>query len=121
MSTESKNSSQVNSNNSTSESQSSRQNSTDWKIKLNDIVQTCQSELKKTTKIGMKMLSASQSNVQLHEAYEELGKWLVAEVQAGKISLGETDQEVKELVEKVQTLEEQLELFEQDVQDIKKE
>ena len=30
----------------------------DWKDRFNDIVQTCQDEIKKTTEIGKKMLTA---------------------------------------------------------------
>lgn len=92
---------------------------TDWKLKLNDIVQTCQSELKKTTKIGMKMISASQSNVQLHEAYEELGKWAFSQINSGKILNKEED--ILALIEKIKTLEVELESFEHEVQEIKKE
>jgi uncharacterized protein YicC (UPF0701 family) len=44
-----------------------------WKEKVQEIFQTCSDEIKKTTEIGMKMLSASKTNSQLHESYEELG------------------------------------------------
>lgn len=92
---------------------------TDWKLKINGILNTCQSELKKTTKIGMKMLSASQSNAQLHESYEEIGKWLLSEVANGNIKVD--DVRIEGLIAKVQELETQLQDFEQDVQDIKRE
>ncbi len=90
----------------------------DWKEKFNDLVQTCQSELKKTTQIGMKMLSASQANSQLHETYEKLGRWLVTELDNERIKV--EDQEITDLVHKVKELEGELEGFEQDVRDIKK-
>jgi hypothetical protein len=91
--------------------------STDWKLKINDLVSTCQTELKKTTKSGMKMISASQSNAQLHESYEAIGKWLVSEVHAGKITV--EDVNIQEMIAKVKELEDQLKDIEQDVQDIK--
>lgn len=89
----------------------------DWKLKLNDIVNTCQTEFKKTTKIGMKMLSASQSNVQLHQNYEKLGIWLVTQVNSGELDI--TDPQILELVERIKELKSQMESFEKDVQDIK--
>ena len=91
----------------------------DWRVKLNDLVNTCQTELKKTTKIGMRMISASQANAELQEIYQVLGKWLVEESNNGVLKVD--DAEVRDLVAKVKTLESQLEGFEQDVQDIKKE
>ena len=67
-----------------SNNQSSKSNDqVDWKLKFNDLVSTCQSELKKTTKIGMKMLSASQSNAELHDTYQEIGRWAKQAVESG--------------------------------------
>jgi hypothetical protein len=90
----------------------------DWKDKFNDLVNTCQSELKKTTKIGMKMISASQSNTQLHDAYETMGRWLLEQVESGKITV--EDEEITAIIGKVQELETQLKDYEREVQDIKK-
>lgn len=113
MSTEGKNSSHLNSNkNSTSTS-----SGTDWKLKINDLVQTCQAEIKKTTKIGIKMLSASQSSAHLHDTYEDLGKWLFSQVKTGKISVD--DEKIQNLINRINELEAQLESYEKDVQDIK--
>lgn len=101
-----------------SEGKKSLNRDPDWKDKLNEIVQTCHTEIKKTTKIGMKMLSASQSNVQLHEVYEDLGKWLIDQNSRGKLEI--KDEKVLALIEKVKNLENELESYEQEVQDIKK-
>ncbi len=98
--------------------QTNNTNPADWREKLNDLMQVAQSEIKKTTQIGLKMLSASQSNEQLHDIYEMLGKWLIAEVQSGKLQID--DVEVEGLIAKVRDLEKELEGYEQDVQDIKK-
>lgn len=90
----------------------------DWKGRFNDLLQSCQSELKRTTQIGMKMLSASQSNVQLHEAYEELGR-LAKEALAAK-ELNWENARASELCESIQKLELELEGLEEEVQNIKK-
>lgn len=95
-----------------------RNDQVDWKNRFNDLVSTCQSELKKTTKIGMKMLSASQSNAQLHETYEAIGRWLKSEVENQRINLDNT--EIQDLIGKANQLESELESFENQVQDIKK-
>lgn len=92
-------------------------NNQDWKNKFSDIMQTCQNELKKTTKIGMKMLSASQANTQLHESYEEVGRWLIQNIDSKEIEI--SDQKILDLHAKIKELESELELFEKDVQDIK--
>jgi hypothetical protein len=92
--------------------------SNDWKGKFSELVNTCQSELKKTTKIGMKMISASQSNTQLHDTYETMGRWLLEQVEAGKISV--EDEEIASMISKVKELEVQLKDYEREVQDIKK-
>lgn len=98
---------------------SSEDSSNDWKNKFNDLVNTCQSELKKTTKIGMKMISASQSNSFLQNRYEKIGRWLVEQYDAGKIQV--EDKEVLEWIAKAKELTSQLDDFEQEVRDIKKE
>lgn len=90
---------------------------TDWKLKINDLVQTCQAEIKKTTKIGIKMLSASQSSAELHDIYEELGKWVFSQNKSGKILI--SDEKIQYLVKRVDELEAQLESYEKEVQDIK--
>ncbi|MEE2671677.1 MAG: hypothetical protein VYA54_08200 [Bdellovibrionota bacterium] len=89
-----------------------------WKYKFNDLLNTCQSEFKKTTKIGMKMFSASQSNTQLHETYEALGMWLRDAIEKDKLKI--EDQEVLGLIEKIKELETAMENFEKEVQEIKK-
>ena len=91
---------------------------TDWKLKFNDLLNTCQSEFKKTTQIGMKMLSASQSNAQLHDTYEALGRMLKEGIENETIKVENSDIEV--LITKAKKLESDLELLESEVQNIKK-
>lgn len=93
-------------------------NEQDWKTRFNDLVQSCQNELKRTTQIGMKMLTASQSNMQLHESYEELGRLAKNALNDGSLSWGSS--EARDLVEKIEGLEEELEGLEKEVHDIKK-
>lgn len=95
------------------------ENNNDWRERFNDLLQTCQAEFKKTTKIGMKMLSASQSNTQLHETYEALGMWLKDAVEKDNVKV--EDKKVLALIAKVSELEKAMESFEREVQEIKKE
>lgn len=90
-----------------------------WTSRFQELVQACQTELKKTTQIGMKMLSASQSNTHLKELYEELGQLAVQELNAKNLTW--VNDEVTSICEKITHLREELKKFEKDVQDIKKE
>ncbi|MCO4756309.1 MAG: hypothetical protein KC478_17650 [Bacteriovoracaceae bacterium] len=90
----------------------------DWKKRFNELVQSCQTELKRTTQIGMKMFSASQSNVQLKESYEALGRMTKEAMDKGELTWDHT--EATDLVDKIQTLQKELEELEEDVQNIKK-
>lgn len=90
----------------------------DWKARFNELVQSCQNELKRTTQIGMKMLSASQSNANLRDAYEELGR--LAKNCIADTSLKWDNPQALELAEKIEKLEKELEGLEEDVQNIKK-
>ena len=96
----------------------SKDSSNDWKEKINDLVNTCQTELKKTTKIGMKMFSASQANGQLHETYEAIGRWAVSSMDEGTLKI--EDEKLISLIAKVKELEKSLMGFEEEVQEIKK-
>lgn len=91
---------------------------TDWKSKFNELLGTCQSELKKTTQIGKKMLSASQSNADLHDTYEALGIIFKKYIEDDKIKI--EDEEVEVLIQKAKRLESDLEGFESDVRNLKK-
>ena len=91
---------------------------TDWKLKINGLLQTCKNELKKTTLIGKKMLSATQANAKLHENYEEIGRLVRKEILAGTLKV--ENEKLDQLLEEIKSLESQLEGFEQDVQEIKK-
>lgn len=108
----------MNTQNKNSDDKETKADNTDWKMKFSDLMSTAQTELKKTTKIGMKMISATQSNSQLHEAYETMGKWLYEQVANGSIKVD--DVKIEGLISKVKELEKELENFESEVQHIKK-
>ena len=45
-----------------------------WSKRFIQVLQHWQEELRKTTKIGKKMILASKTNSDLHDLYEDLGK-----------------------------------------------
>ena len=90
----------------------------DWKDRFNDIVQTCQDEIKKTTEIGKKMLTASKANTQMNESYEELGHLAFKAIEKGELTWDHM--RVQELISKIKTCEQDLESIEKDVSEIKK-
>ncbi len=76
------------------------------------------SEVSKTTKIGAKMLSASQSNTRLQEVYKDLGVWFTEQVESGNINV--QDKNITDLIRQVKDLQDQLAGYENEVQEIKK-
>lgn len=92
-------------------------NNAPWVEKISELVNTCQTEFKRTTKIGMKMVSASQSNAQLQEEYQKLGKLVAKAVADGELQWN--NEEVHQIIELIDRLKEQLKDFEKDVQDLK--
>ena len=91
---------------------------TDWKSKFHELLDTCQNELKKTTQIGKKMLSATQSNAELQDTYKALGLIFKQCLDEGSIKVD--NPEVTELLATAAKLEADLEGFESDVQTLKK-
>lgn len=89
-----------------------------WIDRLNDLVQTCQTELKRTTQIGQKMLSASQSNTQIQENYLELGQMVFEAIKEGKLNWDHD--KVQQLVNEIKNLQSDLEKYEAEVQSLKK-
>lgn len=90
-----------------------------WTNKFQELLQACQVELKKTTQIGMKMLSASQSNTLLHESYEALGKLVVKSIRSGDLKW--ENEKVKDIIEKIESIKSELSNLEDDVQSLKSE
>ncbi|NOT80485.1 MAG: hypothetical protein HOP07_15960 [Bacteriovoracaceae bacterium] len=55
------------------------------RIKFNYWFHNIQNEIKKTSAIGRKMLTASRTNAHLKDTYEELGKLLEKGVDSGEV------------------------------------
>lgn len=88
-----------------------------WKSRFQELLGVCQEEIKKTTKIGKKMLNATTANTKLNATYEEIGRLAVKQMESNLLTWENST--VKELVQKVKDLEKELNEFEKDVQDIK--
>lgn len=88
-----------------------------WKLKVQEMLQVCQDEIKRTTEIGKKMLSASKTNTVLHEAYEELGMLAVKELQDKKLQWD--NPRVAEILEQVKKCEKDLSSIESEMNKIK--
>ena len=89
----------------------------EWRQKMQDVFQVCQDELKRTTEIGKKMLTASKTNSTLHESYEELGVLLVEAIKSKEIVW--EDERVKNLIKRIDGCESDLENIEEEVNKIR--
>lgn len=88
-----------------------------WKQKVQDLVSVCQEELKRTTEIGKKMLSASRTNTNLHESYEQLGVLVYKAMREGSLKWDNT--QVKELINNIENCEQDLQDIEEEVNKIR--
>jgi hypothetical protein len=88
-----------------------------WKDKVQEMFQVCQEEIKRTTKIGKKMLTASKTNTCRHEAYEELGQLAAKEIEAQNLSWEHP--RVVELLEMIKNCETDLDEIEEEMNKIK--
>ncbi len=89
----------------------------EWKTKIKKIVDDCSQELSKATVIGKKMLTASHTNSLLNEKYQELGQLAAKHLKSGILEW--ENPKVSELLEEINSYEEQLQLMEKDVSKIK--
>jgi hypothetical protein len=92
-------------------------NGQQWGNRFQELLQACQTELKKTTQIGMKMLSATQSNTELHEEHEALGILVVNAIKSGELDW--KNEKVQSIIENIDKLKNELHLFEEEVQNLK--
>ena len=88
-----------------------------WKNRMQEMLNICQEELKKTTEIGKKMINASKASTELHETYELLGHHVLKAIKDG--SLEWEDIEAQRLVKLIEKKESALEEMEGEVRDIK--
>ena len=89
----------------------------EWKSRVTEIFQTCQEELKRTTEIGKKMISASKMNTLLHDTYEDLGRMAAKSLREGTLEWD--DPRIGEIIKKLESYENNLEKIEGDVNKIK--
>ena len=92
-------------------------NNPNWSKKFIQVLQHAQDELKKTTEIGKKMISASKTSSELHDAYESLGKHIYKLLK--EKNLNPDDPELDSFVEKIDDLHEELGDIESEVNKIK--
>lgn len=90
---------------------------TPWREKVQELFQTCSDEIKRTTEIGKKMLTASKANSSLHESYEELGRLAATAVETEKVKWD--DPKVHELIQTIRKCQQDLETLEEEVNNIK--
>ena len=88
-----------------------------WRDKVQELFQTCSEELKRTTKIGKKMLTATKTNTQLHECYEELGQLIYKAVT--KEGHEWENPKARELINLIKSCRHDLKAIEEDVIKIK--
>ena len=89
-----------------------------WKNRVQEMLNLCQEELKKTTEIGKKMINASKTNSELHEAYELLGHEIRKDLKSGKVNW-ENPEAIK-LINLIEQKEDELEKMEGQVKEIKR-
>lgn len=88
-----------------------------FRSKVKVLFDSCREEIEKTTSLGKKMLNASRTNSELHETYEELGLHIYKGLKES--SLDVSSMKVRELVKRIDMLEEELRLIEEEVRKIK--
>lgn len=88
-----------------------------WRGKVQKVVETCHAEFRRTTEIGKKMLSASKTNTALHESYEELGHLAFRAIKENRLDWG--DPRVHDLMDKIKQCEKDLEMFEGEISKIR--
>lgn len=90
----------------------------DWKEKVQQVLEVCHLEIKRTKDIGKKMILASKTNTSLRESYERLGQIVCQEVEQGNLKVDHP--EIDEIIATIKSCENDLEVMEQDVHVIKK-
>ena len=88
-----------------------------WKSRMQELLHTCRDEMKRTTVIGKKMISASRISGTLNNAYEELGELAAKELKAGKLEWEHP--RIKRILETILECEGQLEEVESEVNKIR--
>lgn len=100
--------------------QNDQLNTNEWVGKIQDMFQSAQTEIKKATQLGAKLVNASQSSTELKLAYEELGRLSFLASQAESPVEDFSSDEMKAALAKIRKIEKHLESIEEEVQNIKK-
>lgn len=90
----------------------------DLKIKLQQLMDKLQEEVKKTAKIGVKMISASKTNTELNKYYEELGEYFYCALKKGDLTCDHS--EVKKLMDQIDAKVSELDELHRDMHHIKR-
>jgi hypothetical protein len=89
-----------------------------WKDKFQKFFKRTSDEINRTTAIGKKMLSASQSNTELHDAYETLGQLVEKAIEEGELKW--EDPKVARTLNLIKDLKADLARYEEELENIKK-
>jgi hypothetical protein len=87
------------------------------KNKVKTFLSSAKQEIEKTTSLGKKMLNASKTNSELHNTYEELGEFAYKMMKDGHLEWNHA--KAKELTKRIDILEEELKLIEDEVKKLK--
>jgi hypothetical protein len=88
-----------------------------FRSKVKVLFDSCRDEIEKTTNLGKKMLTASRTNSELHATYEELGQYIYKGLKENSLDMEHV--KIRELVKRIDMLEEELKLIEEEVRKIK--
>lgn len=89
-----------------------------WMDRLQNVLNSAQDELRRTTIIGKKMINAGKTNSAMRETLEEIGQLAVDEMRKGTLTW--EHHRVKELLKIVEKCEDELETIEGQVLNLKK-
>ena len=90
---------------------------TNFGQKIKKLFHICQDEVKKTTEISKKMISASKTSTELNEAYQELGSLVFKDIKSD--SLEWKNPQAKKILKSIEACEDDLHNLEDDVVTLK--
>ena len=89
-----------------------------WTNKIQKLLHGYKQDISKATIIGKKMITASQTSSHLKESYEKIGKLFVEGINKKEFEWDNI--KMNELLKEISQHEEELQVIEKEVQDIKK-
>ncbi len=91
---------------------------TSWKMRFKKLFKLCRNEVKKTTQISKKMISASKTSSELSQAYQDLGSLAFEDLKREAIEW--KNPKAKKLIHDIEQYESNLQVLEDDVHKLKK-